>query len=96
MVFRAAASEPASGSVRPKAARWPLWIISTAYCFWAGVPAIMMGLLARLLAPRALVMPASQRLSSSVRRHWVVMSIPSPPYSAGRATEAKPISTACL
>lgn len=109
VVRQAPASEPASGSVRAKAAK-PLRFlgqrgsrpglslirVSTHHLFCSSVPAMSTGLMPRLLVPQVRPKPASPYISSSRIQAPVTALMPWPPYSAGRSAQIRPISKALL
>ncbi len=93
-VFVAPASEPASGSVSPKAASArPATRSGSQRCFCSSVPNVRIGLMPRP-TPADSVMPMdwSIRPSSSIATHSVVKSAAAPPYCSGAVNPNRPSS----
>ena len=90
----APASEPASGSVRPKPARVrPATRSGSHCCFCSSVPKLRIGLMPRPTpADRVMPMDWSTRPSSSMATHSEVKSAPAPPYSSGTTSPNRPSS----
>ena len=89
-----AASQPAVGSVRPKAPRArPATRSGSQRCCWSSEPNWKIGLVPRPTAADS-VMPTdwSTRPSSSMARHKVVKSAPLPPHCSGNTRPNSPRS----
>src|SRR5450755_1218777 len=93
-VLVAPASEPASGSVRPKPASVrPATRSGSQSCFCCSVPKVRIGLIPRPTpASRVIPIDWSTRPSSSIAMHSAVKSAPDPPYSSGTTSPNKPSS----